>query len=100
MTKLYIKTDEVKDKVIPHLTEAINKLNNAVILCNNIVSENEEYKEYIKNISNQISVQRKECESVRSWLLKNIESYNFFCNENAKFISETLVEGVDPKKDN
>lgn len=98
MTKIYIKTDEVKNKVIPNLTNAINKLNSALSSAQSLKYSNSYFSNsYLSNVSSLINKEKEKCNKILKWANDSVSAYNRFNDENIPYIDKCLVEEIKTK---
>ena len=90
MARIDINTNEIKTKVLPHLNEALTKLETASPM-SNILGVIPTLKKTDVLINNQ----KEKLENLIKLIQSNIESYEALDNENIDYISKCLVENVD-----
>ena len=98
MTKLYVNTEELKNRVIPYLDNSISELDNAINIANGLKNNNPIYtNNYLKSVSYNLTIEKEKLVKMVRWINDSINDYKLFNENNIPYISKCIVEGVSAK---
>lgn len=90
MARIDINTSDIKTKVLPHLNEALTKIETAYVMSSSLG-----IIPTLKKTDALIGNQKEKLENLIRLIQSNIESYEALDNENIDYINKCLVEKVN-----
>ena len=90
MTKIDIKTEDVKKKALPHLEEALGKIESASSMSASLNKITD-----LKKVDLLINGQKEKLEIIIKQIQTNIDSYEVLDSENISYINKCNVENIE-----